>query len=531
LSDSLILIESLRNAICYSHPVSRLDVIETHSSWVILTGEHAYKIKKPVDLGFLDYSSLEKRRDACCKELQLNHKLAPELYIDMVPITGTATAPHMNGDGDAIEYAVHMHEFDQRCQLDHMLERGELSIGDINAVAIHVAEFHRAAPIVDARGPYGRAPDIHKPIMDNFSVLVPLLAGKHAAALAALRTWSDSEFQVKRRYMDARRDLGYVRECHGDLHLANLVKYHGRIMAFDRIEFSEALRWIDVMNDAAFLMMDLLFHKRHDLAYRYLNSYLQLTGDYRGLTVLRYYLLYRALVRAKVALLKAGQIGDAAASASARRDADMHIELADSFIQSRQAQLILMHGLSGSGKTWLSDRLMTALPAVRLRSDVERKRIHGQIIEAHYSDAPGEGLYSQAAAQRTYRELAELAECVCRAGWTVIVDAAFLEKWQRRIFQDLAARLAVPWVILDCQAPVSVLSSRVTQRLEMGMDASEANTAVLQHQLETAQSLDVSERERSLSVETQSDIDVDAVIKHLLHKQDSHGDLHEPVGQ
>ncbi|MGA9855587.1 MAG: AAA family ATPase [Gammaproteobacteria bacterium] len=518
MSDSPILIESLRNARCYPHPISRLDVIETHSSWVILTGEHAYKIKKSVDLGFLDYSTLEKRRQACYEELCLNSILAPELYMDVVPISGSAIQPHMNGEGDVIEYAVHMHEFDQRCQLDHMLKRGELRIEDMDVVAKHVAAFHTVAPILDPTRPYGRAWDIHKPIEDNFSTIVSLLAGKHMSEMENLRRWSDSEFQAKRNYMDARRNLGNVRECHGDLHLANLVKYHGRILAFDRIEFSEALRWIDVMNDSAFLVMDLLYHKRQDLAFRFLNSYLQSTGDYRGLAVLRYYLVYRALVRAKVALLKATQKGNTVSSASAKQDADLHIKLADFIIQPRQAQLILMHGLSGSGKTWLSDRLMTTLPAVRLRSDVERKRIHGQIIEAHSNSAPRDDLYTPAAAERTYRELAELAECVCCAGWSVIVDAAFLQKWQRQMFEDLATRLAIPWVILDCQAPVSVLSARVTQRLDMGLDASEANEAVLRHQLQTAQPLGVSERERSLRVETQSDIDVDVVGKNLLYR-------------
>ncbi|MDE2092018.1 MAG: aminoglycoside phosphotransferase, partial [Gammaproteobacteria bacterium] len=361
-SGHLTLIDGLRNTDCYQHPVSGFEIIETHASWVILTGEHAYKIKKPVDLGFLDYSTLEKRRHACHEELRLNQILAPDLYIDVVPITGSVTEPHMDGEGDAIEYALHMHEFDQRCQLDHMLERGELCIEDMDGAAKHLAAFHAAAPRLDPARPYGRAPDIHRPVADNFSAIVSLLAGRYLPVMDDLHRWSNTEYQAKYGFMDARRNLGYVRECHGDLHLANLVRYHGRILAFDRIEFSEALRWIDVLNDSAFLVMDLLYHERQDLAFRCLNVYLQTTGDYRGLSVLRYYLVYRALVRAKVALLKVAQVADAAASASAKQDAYRHIELANSFIQPQQARLILMHGLSGSGKTWLSDRLMTALP-------------------------------------------------------------------------------------------------------------------------------------------------------------------------
>ncbi len=520
MPDSCILIQALRNAKCYSHSVSKLDSIETHASWVILTGAHAYKIKKPVDLGFLDYSTLEKRRSACYEELYLNHRLAPELYIDVVPITGSVNTPHMNGVGDAIEYAVHMREFDQSCRLDHMLERGVLGMEDMDAAAKHLAAFHAAAPISDPSKHYGRARDIHRVVLDNFSAITPLLAGKQASRFTSLQTWSDSQYRKRRIEMNTRFNLGYVRECHGDLHLANLVKYRARILAFDRIEFSEALRWIDVMNDSAFLVMDLLFHKRTELAFRFLNSYLQVTGDYRGLSVLRYYLVYRALVRAKVALLQAGQAGDTTASAATKQDAYRHIELADSFIQPRQVQLILMHGLSGSGKTWLSDRLMTAMPAVRLRSDVERKRIHGQIIEAQSSDVPGEGLYSQSAAQRTYRELAELAEQVCRAGWTVIVDAAFLRIWQRRMFEDLAARLAIPCVILDCQASDTVLKQRVEQRRVEANDISDADAAVLQYQLRTAQPLEAHEREDSISIETHALMDLHPLVQQLRSKLD-----------
>ena len=520
MAGSSLLIDALRDVRCYPHPVSTLEIIETHASWVILTGEHAYKIKKSVDLGFLDYSTLAKRRDACYEELRLNHVLAPELYIDVVPITGPASTPHMDGEGDAIEYAVHMHQFDQDCQLDHLLERGQLHPQDLRVAAEHVAAFHMAAPIMDSGGPYGRALDVHKSTVDNFTTLVPLLAAKYADVITRLRGWSDAEYQVQQVCMGTRRNLGYVRECHGDLHLANIVKYHGRILAFDRIEFSEALRWIDVMNDSAFLVMDLLYHRRTDLAFSFLNSYLQVTGDYRGLSVLRYYLVYRALVRAKVAMLKAGQVAEATVSASAHQDAYRHIDLADSFIQPKTAQLILMHGLSGSGKTWLSERLMTALPAIRLRSDVERKRIHGQIIEAHGTDAPGEGLYTQSAAQRTYRELAALAECVCVAGWIVIVDAAFLQRWQRRMFEDLATRLAIPWVILDCQAPEALLKARVQHRRMEASDISDADDAVLQYQLRTTQPLEVHEREASISIEAHAHIDLQTLMNQLRSKLD-----------
>ena len=175
------------------------------------------------------------------------------------------------------------------------------------------------------------------------------------------------------------------------------------------------------------------------------------------------------------ALLKDTRVVDAGTSASAKQDADMHSNLADSIIQPKQAQPVLMHGLSGLDKTWLSDRLMTALPAVRLRSDVERKRLHGHIIEVHSGAVQEEGLYTKAESQRTYQKLAVLAESVYSAGWTVIVDAAFLQKWQCQLFVELAKRLEIPRAFVHCSASVPVLKARVTQRLELGMDISEAN--------------------------------------------------------
>ncbi len=513
MSDSQRLINSLRNPVCYPHPVSAVQVLETHASWVVLTGEYAYKIKKPVNLGFLDYSSLGKRRHACYEELRLNQLLVPELYIGVVPITGRPGAPRVRSEGTAIEYAIQMREFDQDSQLDHLLENGRLSLTDIDDVAGHVAAFHLAAPIMEPSGPYGRPQDVQKPVRDNFSSMLPLLAGRHAEVLAGLRRWSDAQYEAHRQDLQRRRNLGWVRECHGDLHLANLVKYHGRILAFDRIEFSEALRWIDVMNDSAFLMMDLWYRQRPDLAFRFLNSYLQATGDYRGLSVLRYYLVYRALVRAKVALLQASQ--SQPASVSTNRDADRHIALAEQLTQPGQAQLILMHGLSGSGKTWLSHQLLSALPAVRLRSDVERKRIHGQIIETGPGGEPETGLYTKAASQRTYRELADLAECICGAGWKLIVDAAFLQQWQRQMFAELAARLGIPWVILDCRAPETILRARLAQRAAQRTDVSDADQAVLQYQLQHAQPLDENEQKHCASVDTKTHPELPPLLSKL----------------
>lgn len=490
---SSALIGALRDSRCYSHPVTHIHVVETHASWVILTGEHAYKIKKPVDLGFLDYSTLAKRHVACREELRLNRILAPELYLDVVPVTGSIAEPIMNGSGAALEYAVHMRQFDQRCEFDNLLEAGKLDALDMDALADHIAAFHLSTPVAPPASPYGCAGDIHQAALDNFSVITRYLTIQPDSELDRLMTWTNLEYQAHARLMDTRRERGFVRECHGDLHLANLMKFRGKILAFDRIEFSEPLRWLDVINDCAFLVMDLTFRGRRDLAWRFLNGYLQDTGDYAGLALLRYYMVYRALVRAKVALLRRAQMPDTALGDASLRDAQRYIALATEISGLDHPSILLTHGFSGSGKSWLSERLMTAWPAIRLRSDVERKRLHGlQRGETSQSET-GAGIYSETATRKTYQHLAALAETVCKSGYRVIVDAAFLRRWQRDMFRALAGRIGVRIAIVDCVAQPDVLQDRIARRLAGAADASEADARVLASQLESAQPLEADE--------------------------------------
>ncbi|HKT32274.1 MAG TPA: AAA family ATPase [Gammaproteobacteria bacterium] len=515
LASGSALISALRDPRCYRHAVTRIEVVETHASWVLLTGEHAYKIKKPVNLGFLDYSTLAKRHAACAEELRLSRALAPELYLEVVPITGSVQAPVMNGAGTPIEYALHMREFDRGLQLDELLAAGRLGERDMDSVADYVATFHRSAARSDPQGPYGSPAALQAAVQDNFATLGPLLTGHYAAQLVDLQAWSAAEYERCHELMESRRAQGWIRECHGDLHLANLARYGGRLLAFDRIEFDPSLRWLDVLNDAAFLVMDLLARGRRDLAYRFLNGYLQHTGDYRGLPLLRYYLVYRALVRAKVVLLKARQAG--AGFGSVPAEAERYLALAGALVEPTQPRLVLMHGLSGSGKTWLSERLMTRLPAIRLRSDIERKRLHGLKPLARSGSAPGAHLYDVDTTAETYHELLALAEIGLAAGYHVIVDAVFLLRWQRRLFRELAARRAWPWVIIECRTPEILLRERLETRGAAANDASEAGLAVLDYQLRSRETLDRREREHVIVVDNRAAPDFDAVGARVLN--------------
>ena len=288
----------------------RVTVLETHISYVLLTGKHAYKIKKSVNLGFLDFTTLAARRFYCEQELRLNRRLAPALYLDVVAITGTIDAPVLGGDGPVLEYAVKMHEFSQEALASQLLSRNELAAADIDVLAAKVAAFHATIEVAAPDSAFGRPDDILRIALQNFARIRPLLATPaDRAELDALALWAEREHQVRQTAFHERQRGGFVRECHGDLHLGNIARIDGEITIFDCIEFNDAMRWIDVMSEVAFTVMDLQDRGRGDLGQRFLNAYLEITGDYAGLSVLRFYLAYRAMVRAMVARLRAVQHG------------------------------------------------------------------------------------------------------------------------------------------------------------------------------------------------------------------------------
>ncbi len=500
------LVEALQQPARYPHPVEHLEVIETHISWVILTGHYAYKIKKPVDLGFLDFRTLEQRRHYCEEELRLNRRLAPELYLDVVPITGSPDAPVLEGEGAPLEYAVRMREFPQEARLDRLLARGALGPEHMDDIAAELARFHDEAPAVDAGRPFGEPEQVRRPVRGNFEQLARLGADTtERERLEALREWSERRFASLRERLAERRAQGFVRECHGDLHLGNMALLDGRITLFDCIEFNESFRWIDVMNEAAFLCMD-LDHREHPmLGHRFLNAYLERTGDYAGLDLLPYYETYRALVRAKIAAIRRSQ-DDLSAAERAEVEADYHalVGLARTYTHEPRPALLITHGLSGSGKTTVTQTLVERLGCLRLRSDVERKRLFGLSAEARTRAALEGGIYSKDASRATYERLAELAETVLRAGYPALVDATFLRRGRRAAFRDLAARLGAAFLIVDVQASDAALEARVAARAAAGTGASEAGLEVLRHQMSAREPLAAEERAAAYVLDTEN---------------------------
>ncbi len=493
------LVEALRNPACYPHPVDKVTLIETHISFVLLTGSFAYKIKKAVDLGFVDYTTLARRRLFCEEELRLNRRLAPGLYLDVVGFRGTPENPRFCADCETIEYAVKMAEFSQQDLLAAVLARNALTGLHVDRLARRLAAFHMAAPAVAAQAGLGSAQAVCKTVEDNFACIIE----RHAdPRLAVLHGWCTSGYARLRDRICQRRADGWVRECHGDLHLGNLVLVADEPQAFDCIEFSDELRWIDVISDLAFLVMDLAVHGRPDYGRRLLTAWLEITGDYEGLVLLNFYQAYRALVRAKVALLRANGL-QASAGRSSYDQATVYLDHAFSLMTPPRPALLVTHGFSGSGKTALARRVAEQTGPILLRSDVERKRLHGLAPLANSNSAPDAGIYSGPATRATYDRLARLAAMLLDAGHAVIIDAACLLRWQREHFLALARQASVPVLILDCQAPPATLRLRVSQRTG---DASEAGASILDQQLKTAELLSPAEQSLALAIDTTSPV-------------------------
>lgn len=486
---------AMLNPAVYGDGVEQTEKLETHISHVFFAGPFVYKIKKAVNLGFLDFRTLDARRFYCQEELRLNRRLAPALYLDVIAITGSPEHPVLGGDGPAIEYAVKMRRFSQDDLLSRVLARNGLTPQRLDRLAEQVADFHAAINAATASDAFGTPEAIQRPALENFSQI--RAASSNASKLTTLESleqWTAQQCEALRVVFDDRKRTGFVRECHGDLHLGNIALFKDKIAIFDCLEFSENLRWIDVINEVAFLVMDLHDRKRPDLAWRFLNRYLEITGDYDGLRVLRFYIVYRAMVRAKVHWLRAQQ-PNVSAEDKTRLLAqyDGYVALARDQTGNAKGALFITHGLSGSGKTTHTQSLLETLGAVRIRSDIERKRLRGLPALAHTDSDVGEGLYAADSTALTYQRLYALTRDIIAAGYPVIVDATFLKRAQRDAFRQLAESSGTPFGILDFVADDTTLRERILERQHRQHDASEANIAVLEHQLITQEPLHVDE--------------------------------------
>ena len=454
-------------------PGTQVRCVQTHISTVLLAGDHALKLKKPVRFPFADFSTLDLREGFCREELRINRRTAPDLYLDVLPITGTRRAPRVGGTGAAIEWGVWMRRFDEAALFDHMAWNGCLSEQHVDALAATVAAFQGAQAAAPEHGDPAQA---LRWAQDNLSELRDLCdrssgpLADAASTLARLDAWTSARHAQVATLLARRRRCGAVIEGHGDLHLGNIVWDGGAPLLFDAVEFDVSLRHADRMADIAFVFMDLLDHGLSRWAWRWLSAVLETGGDYDGLPLLRWFAVYRALVRAKVALL--GR--DAQSGAVATRRIALAEELA---WPAAPPLLLLVCGLSGSGKSTVALALVEALGGVRVRSDVERKRLHGLRPTQRVADPSL--VYNAASTAQTYARLGEVARAGLAGGVTVVVDAVFNRRDERAVMRRIALEAGVNCVVIDCRASEATMRSRIERRLGAGVDASDADASVL----------------------------------------------------
>lgn len=517
------LITALQNPALYDHPVTGFQVIETHVSWVILTGSYAYKIKKPVDFEFLNYSTLDKRRYYCHEELRLNRFWAPEIYCGVVPIYGTSENPQFSAQGEIIEYAVKMKEFPQSVLFSALLARNGLTLELMDELAKNIAIFHQQVKIAPVDSELGSPAHVHAPVLQNFEQILPLLTEPHDIDQANnISAWFAAQYQQLESVFQQRKAQGYVRECHGDIYLNNIILWEGKPTIFDCIEFNDDFRWTDVMADIGFLAMDLEDNQQPALAHQVINTYLKYSGDYAGLKVLPYYLAHRAVVRAKVALFRLFSLNLTEQEiAEIKTSYRSYMALAERYTKPATKALMITHGFSGSGKSTLAKAVMHEFGAIHISSDIERKRSAGLDFTADSKSAINSDLYSFANTQKNYQHLANLAELILAAGFPVIVDATCLKRYQRKLFAEVAQRFNIPLVILSCQADERFLTAAIAQRKLLNHDPSEATPGILAMQIQSEEPLINDELQHLVTIDTDKPVDLKRVYGLISRKINS----------
>lgn len=507
------------NPDCVAHETSQWQVLQTHISWVILTGSFAYKIKKPVRFEFVDYQSLQQRRNFCELELEFNRRFCPELYLDCVPIICVGKRmliePIAHGvaftQDQVTEYAVKMRQFSQDEIVGRHLSARDQPVKETRRLAAQfgadLCNRHTKLPTLAAERCDWYVSGVEHDCEENFhyfqsntqaTAIRPAPVTRHKTwfdRITQLHTWSQTQLAKIRSALAARARSGHVRQCHGDLHLQNIVLWQGKWAAFDGIEFNDRFQWIDVFSESAFTAMDLQAYGRADLRAVFLSEYLDATGEYHDLDVLRFFMVYRAMVRAKIGHLKGVSCGslneaelslaetsvdpcDTSAEFQALPEWQRYLLVAERLAFGSHPKLIIMHGLSGSGKSTIAQSLVADHRGLRVRSDRVRQLV------ANATDSKSR--YTTSSRDQVYDELALIADNILRAGFTAIIDATFLQRRHRTQMAELAERHEVPFFIARCSASLAELEQRIRQRTN---DLSEATLSVLHQQVQEQEPL------------------------------------------
>jgi hypothetical protein len=480
----------------YPHPCNKIERIETHISTVFLTGEFAYKLKKPVNFGFLDFTPLDARKTYCEMEVNLNRRSAPDLYLEVQAIyrhpTDTPSFSFQAQPGLQIaDYLIKMRQFDPNKVLSRYLEQQPLSDTQQHQLAQAIADFHQQADVVAEQAYWGSSACVLEPMSDNFPSLLALAQQLNRSDLSQrlkqLAHWTELQHALLAPLIEQRKQQGFVRACHGDLHLDNIALLNGQPTLFDGIEFNEQFRWIDTLSDLAFLLIDLDARRLPKLAAAVLNHYLRLTGDYAGLLLLRFYQTYRALVRAKITGLRYLQLDptDSQACQACLNTLFNYLDLAEHYAYQHlnQPTLYLMQGISGSGKSTLAHQIHQQTGALVISSDLERKRLYGIAPTERLAPNERAKLYNGAMNHATHQALYQACQSALQAGLSVVADATFLQHKHRQRFIELAHRLHGRYLTVSIQPDAHLAADWIEQRQRQNQDPSDADQRVMQNQL------------------------------------------------
>lgn len=514
------ILELLRNPSAYPVQTQTVELIQTHVSWLFLTDTHVFKLKKPVNFGFLDFSTRELRRFYCHEELRLNRRLCPDIYEQVIALRETADGASFTGNGPAIEYAVMMKRLPADRMLDWLVDRGSISASEIQVVAHEISRFHSGALTSPHIAAFGSVEQIRFNWQENFeqtlqfrNVTLPREVGEN------IRTYVETFIDSHNSLFDERIKSGYIRDCDGDIHLGNICLLNGSALIFDCIEFNERFRYSDTAADIAFLLMDLDFHSRPDLAEAALAAYITASGDTACEKLITFYKVYRAFVRGKVESLRLLDAGiDHRDQNEAVKRAVRYFRLARGYcMQSRlPLTLFITSGTMGCGKSTLTDQLAFELGLPAFNSDRVRKQMAGLPQETAVQVSFGEGLYSRESTDRTYRHLSQLADNALASGRSVLIDAGFTTSTRRAVFARLAAKHHADFIILFVQCDPEIQRQRLRERSSRGDSVSDGRVELLDQQESFFEPPDESEgRIITISTSEAPDHPTDSVYERL----------------
>lgn len=498
------LVEALLQPEAYPERPQRVVLLETHISYLFLTGPTVYKVKKPVNFGFLDFTTPDKRRFFCLEEVRLNRRLSPDVYLGVVEIRQEGGRFAVEGRGQTIEYAVKMRQLPGERAMSYLLRRGELTRDMVVEVARRIASFHRAAETGEEINRLGSVESVRFNVQENFSQTERYI-GKTISAgdFLLLKAYSEAFLEGQASLFARRIADGRVRDCHGDLHTAQVFFSDG-IQIIDCIEFNQRFRFGDVAVDMAFLAMDLDYHGRPDLSRAFVEAYVGFSGDAGLLQVLDFYKVYRAYVRGKVEGFRLEGSGlSSRDQEEIQGRARRYFDLAASFVRPLlQPMLLTTTGLMGTGKSTLAEGLAQSLGAALLSSDVMRKELAGIAPGEHRYVPWGKGVYSAEATESTYQALLASARVPLQEGKAVILDASFRETRWRQEARRLAERFGIPFRIVECHCPDEVVRRRLEERQGGGGGPSDGRWELYRQQREAFDPVTEVASEQHLVVDT-----------------------------